>query len=149
MSARDVTRQPGDATAQFSREIMRGDVQRFVAALGLKNPVHHSVDAARAAGFPDVVAPISYVLGFSIVPRDVKLHHFGVDETRAVASEFTFDLRRPICAGDVLTARTILVDVAAKATGKPGTILSFETAARDPDDGIVLIARDSIIEVGA
>jgi acyl dehydratase len=149
MNTTAAIRRPGAATEEFRREITREELRSFAAALGLRNPIHHTVDAGRDAGFRDIVAPISYILGFRIVPRDIKLAHFGIEESRAVAGEFAFEFKRPICAGDVLTARTVLLGVTAKPTGRPGAVLSFETAARDEQGELVLVARDTIIEFDA
>ncbi|HXS47393.1 MAG TPA: MaoC family dehydratase N-terminal domain-containing protein, partial [Solirubrobacterales bacterium] len=43
---------PG-STYQVGRE----KIKEYANALGIDNPVHHDVEAARAAGFRDVVAP--------------------------------------------------------------------------------------------
>jgi acyl dehydratase len=149
MNASLDTRRAGAATGTYRREITREELCRFAAALRLRNPAHHSLEAAQRAGFPDVVAPISYVLGFTIVPRAVKLEHFAIDESRALAGAFEFELGRPICAGDALTACTTLVSATPKISGRPGVVLSFETAARDDAGEVVLVARDSIVEFDA
>ena len=40
----------------------REAIREFAAAVGASSPLHHDVAAARAAGYPDVVAPPTYAV---------------------------------------------------------------------------------------
>ena len=42
----------------------REKVREFAAAVGEENPLHHDVDAAREAGYADVVAPPMFAVVF-------------------------------------------------------------------------------------
>jgi acyl dehydratase len=76
-------------------------------------PIHSDPDAARAAGYADVVAPAT----FAVVVQEATLTQLlaepdaGIDFSRVVhgAQEFTYE--RPIVAGDELTATLSVTSV--------------------------------------
>ena len=43
-------------------------IRRFLEVLEFDAPIHHDVDAAREAGYADVIAPVSSLLSFTIPP---------------------------------------------------------------------------------
>lgn len=149
MIGRQEVRRPGAATETFTRRLDGEELRRYASALKLRSQLYYSREAAQAAGFKDVVAPISFLLAFSVVPRSVKLGHFAVDESKSVAGDFSFDLRRLACAGDVLTARCVLEKVVPKRSGRRGTILSFLTPMYAADGELVITCRDAVIELEA
>ena len=77
------------------------------------NPVHHEPDAARAAGYADVVAPPT----FAVVVQEATLAQLlaepdaGIDFSRVVHGEQSFTYDRPIVAGDELTATLTVTSV--------------------------------------
>ena len=91
----------------------REKVREFARAVFAADPVSLDVDAARAAGHPDVVAPPT----FPIVVQERTLAQLlaepdaGIDFSRVVHGEQRFDFSRPIVAGDELTARLTVTDV--------------------------------------
>lgn len=84
----------------------REKVREFARAVFSENPINHDPDAARAAGYTDVVAPPT----FPIVVQERTLAQLladpeaGVDFTRVVHGDQRFTYTRPIVAGDELTA---------------------------------------------
>jgi hypothetical protein len=89
----------------------RESIRHFAVAIGAMAPVHHDVEAARAGGFRDLVAPPSYfsVMGLSlgrILPSEL-LRPDGIplsDELqgRAVAGEASVEWFGDIIAGDIV-----------------------------------------------
>ncbi len=83
----------------------REKVREFARAVLATAPLHHDVDAARAAGFADVVAPPT----FPIVVAEATLQQLlaepdaGIDFSRVVHGDQRFTYSRPLVAGDELT----------------------------------------------
>jgi acyl dehydratase len=83
----------------------REKIKEYANALGIENPVHFDVEAARVAGFRDVVAPPMFAVVYSspalapgILDPEVALNfaamvHGGQD----------FEWDEPACSGDEIT----------------------------------------------
>jgi acyl dehydratase len=84
----------------------REKVREFARAVLATAPLHHDPEAARAAGFADVVAPPT----FPIVVAEATLQQLlgepdaGIDFSRVVHGDQRFSYSRPVVAGDELTA---------------------------------------------
>ncbi len=91
----------------------REKVREFARAVFATNPLNYDVDAARAAGHADVVAPPT----FPIVIQERTLAQLlaepdaGIDFTRVVHGDQRFTYTRPIVAGDELTATLTIASV--------------------------------------
>ena len=85
-------------------EVGREKIREFADAIGDDNPVYRDQAAARALGYPDVIAPPTFAIVVSMrssaqVVRDPGL---GLDYSKVVHGEQRFSYHRPIRAGDVL-----------------------------------------------
>ena len=84
----------------------REKIREFARAVLSTNPINLDVDAARAAGHADVVAPPT----FPVVVQEATLAQLlaepdaGIDFSRVVHGEQRFTYTRAIVAGDELTA---------------------------------------------
>jgi acyl dehydratase len=92
---------PPTAPYQVGREKIR----EFAAAIGDANPAYTDLEAARALGHPDLVAPPTFAIVLSLgashlVVTDPAL---GLDYSRVVHGEQRFTYTRPIVAGDELS----------------------------------------------
>ncbi|MGY1744517.1 FAS1-like dehydratase domain-containing protein [Blastococcus sp. SYSU D00695] len=87
-------------------EVGRVKIAEFAAALGSTDPVHTDVEAARAAGHPDVVAPPTFAIALTLSAAGVVVEDPDVDldYSRVVHGEQRFVHHRPIRAGDRLVA---------------------------------------------
>jgi acyl dehydratase len=86
--------------------VSREKIREFADAIGDQNPAYRSVEAARALGHSDVVAPPTFAVIISssasgAVTFDPAL---GLDYTRVVHGEQSFSYERAIVAGDRLVA---------------------------------------------
>lgn len=123
----------------FDVRIDRKDIVRFAVATGNRRPLHHDPEAARAAGFADVVAPPTFYVAlrtsvFNLVPMD-ELHPEGtplrdappVSFTQAMAGETVAELTRPFVAGDLVHC-TRRVESYQQKSGRSGalTFVRFE-----------------------
>src|SRR5215213_3590640 len=95
---------PG-ARLRFELPVERGKVREFALAIGEDNPIFFDVEAARAAGLPDVVAPPTFTVSqMWAVSPDQRAEVLGValDPRRVLHGEQEFIYRRLPVAGEVL-----------------------------------------------
>ena len=115
------------------------DIAKFAHATGEQDPVHFDREAARAAGYRDVVAPALFHLvlrsePYHLRPRD-ELERDGspsddippVAVARAMAGESQLELDGRFVAGDVVRCHKQLLDLHEKQ-GRSGPLvfLHFE-----------------------
>lgn len=91
----------------------REKVREFARAVYSTSPLNHDPEAARAAGYPDVVAPPT----FPVVIQEATLAQLlaepdaGIDFTRVVHGDQRFTYTRPVVAGDELTATLAVTSI--------------------------------------
>jgi acyl dehydratase len=91
----------------------REKVREFARAVLATSPLNFDPEAARAAGYPDVVAPPT----FAVVVQEHTLAQLlgdadaGIDFSRVVHGDQRFTFTRPIVAGDELTATLTVTSV--------------------------------------
>ena len=110
-------------------------IAAFAAAVGATDPVHTDPEAARAAGYRDVVAPPTMAVRFSQQSERAYITdpEAGIDFSRVVHGEQRFVHHRPITAGDDVVAETT-VDSVRSAGGHAmvTTRTELSTTAGDP-----------------
>ncbi|MDQ1697270.1 MAG: hypothetical protein QOJ03_2623 [Frankiaceae bacterium] len=101
--------------AEGTFEVSREHIRRFADAIGDGNPVYRDQEAARAAGYSDVVAPPTFLttVGLSLAGGNGPLADpdLGLDFGRVVHGEQRYVHHRPVVPGDVLTATTVISDI--------------------------------------
>lgn len=92
-------------------------IREFADAIGDPNPVYRDVEAARAAGHPTVIAPPTFVtiVNLRAIHAIVADPELGLDWSRVVHGEQTFEYHRPVRAGDSLHIVTTIQDVRSRA----------------------------------
>jgi acyl dehydratase len=105
---------------------------RFASAVGSDDPVHTSAEAARAAGYRDVIAPPTFAV--TLAQRcDAQLIEdpdAGIDYSRVVHGEQRFVHHRPITAGDDVLG-TLTVDTVREAGGHAMVTTRTELSTTD------------------
>jgi acyl dehydratase len=125
----------------------REKVREFARATRASAAVHHDVEAARAAGFSDVVAPPT----FPIVVAEATLQQLlaepdaGIDFSRVVHGDQRFTYTRPVVAGDELTATLRVTGV--KTLGGNAMVTS-ETDMVDADGAHVVTSVSTLVVRG-
>ncbi len=105
----------------------REKVREFARAVFSTDPTSLDLTAARAAGFPDLVAPPT----FAVVIQELTLQQLladesaGIDFSRVVHGAQQFQSTRPIVAGDELRATLTVTSV--KVLGAHAMITSEST----------------------
>jgi acyl dehydratase len=94
----------------------REKVREFAAAVGEENPLHHDPDAAREAGFADVVAPpmFAVVFGGRAVAPALFDPEVGIDFARMVHGGQEFVWGPPVVAGDEIATEVEVKDVSER-----------------------------------
>jgi acyl dehydratase len=132
---------------EIELEVDRDRVSQFSLAVGEDDPRFLEAEAARAEGFPDQVAFPTFptVLGILASAQVVVDPELGMDYSRVVHGEQSFEWRRPIVAGDRLRATPKIADVSAKG---PNEFLVIEAEVRDADGEVVCVARSTLLSRG-
>src|SRR5689334_17077948 len=94
----------------------REKIREYAAAVGETNPLHSDVDAARAAGYDDVVAPpmFAVVYGARSVGPAILDPEVGIDFARMLHAGQEFVWGSPVVAGDEITTTASVKDVSER-----------------------------------
>lgn len=95
----------GRKVEPFSVTAERGQLSFFARTVGLDDPVYTDLDAARAAGHPDLPLPPTFLFSLELVrprPHDI-LNELGIDMRSVLHGEQAFDYHAMAYAGDELT----------------------------------------------
>lgn len=89
----------------------REHIREFAATLGAASPLHTDVEAARAAGYRDVIAPATYavVLAQRVEGQYIADPEAGIDFSRVVHGQERFVHHAPLTAGEEIVG-TLHVD---------------------------------------
>ncbi len=122
----------------------REKVREFARAVFATSALNHDPVAARAAGYPDVVAPPT----FPVVIQEAALQQLlaepdaGIDFSRVVHGDQRFSYRRPVVAGDEITATLVVTSV--KTLGG-NSIVTAESSMVDADGAHVVTAISTLV----
>ena len=122
----------------------REKVREFARAVLSEAALHHDPEAARAAGYSDVVAPPT----FAIVVQDATLQQLlsdeeaAVDFSRVVHGDQRFTYSRPIVAGDELTG--VMTVTSVKQLGGNSMVTS-STEVSDASGAHVVTAISTLV----
>lgn len=125
----------------------REKVREFARAVFADAPLHTDVDAARALGYTDVVAPPT----FAMVIQDQTLQQLlnepdsGIVLARTIHAEQRFAYTRPIVAGDELSARLTVTGIRMMAGN---TMITSEAEITDAA-GAHVVTATSVLLVGS
>ena len=129
-------------------EVSRVKIADFADAIGEPSALCRDREAAIKAGYPDVIAPPTFVVVLSMasaatVNEDPGL---GLDYSMVVHGEQSFEHTRPLHAGDVVMATTTVESIRARGA------LSMMTTSTDVstiDGEHVCTAKSTLVERGA
>jgi len=113
-------------------EVSREKIREFADAIGDTSPVYRDPDAAKAHGYPDVIAPPTFPIVFSL---DAALAaaadpEVGIDYARVVHGEQKFSYSRPLRPGDRLVT-TVEIIAARTMAGSDMLTLSCSSATEE------------------
>jgi acyl dehydratase len=124
-------------------EVEKNAIRRFADALGEPNPIYTDEAAARAAGFPTLVAPPT----FPVALANERFRHSLDLGTRSILhGEQQLEYGRPILAGDRITVVSKVADVQERAGASgPTDVIVIEDEGRDDKGELVFRSRATLI----
>ncbi|SDI58377.1 MaoC family dehydratase N-terminal domain-containing protein [Nonomuraea jiangxiensis] len=128
-------------------EVSRVKIREFAAAIGDGNPLYRDKDAAQAAGYPDVIAPPTFPIVFSLQSGGEALMdpELGLNFAMVVHGEQRFEYVRPVHAGDELVMTSTITDIRTAGRNELLTVRSdVSTVQGEP----VCVTYNTIVERG-
>lgn len=124
-------------------EIERGAVRRFAEAVGETNPIYLDPDAAKAQGYRDMVAPLSFPFALR---SNLGLQEVAPSHRTVLSSDQQIESFEPLCAGD----RVLVSSRIAELTQRPGNTGPLEFAVieeegRSPEGKLLFRTRRTLI----
>jgi acyl dehydratase len=130
-------------------EVGRAKITEFADAIGDPNPVYRDPEAAKAAGYPDVIAPPTFptiLFGRYSIESLVADPALGLDYDRMVHGDMSFGYTRPVRAGDRLTVVTHIEEIRNRAGHD---FLNLRVDVDTVEDERVVVARAQLVVRGA
>ena len=132
--------------------VERGRIQFFAQVLGVTDAIHRDVDAARAAGFPDLVAPPSFFMVIEAAANDElrrggrpsTLDRIGCDYRYLLHGDERYDYVGPIFAADEVTLTTKVVDFYDKKGGAM-EFVTLESVVEHASRGVLVRATRNLL----
>ena len=124
----------------------REKIREFARAIHNEDPIHTDVAAARARGFADLVAPATYAVRLSMKASEAVVSdpELGLDYSRVVHGDQSFEYTLPIVAGDELTCQ-VTIDQVRSVAGNDMLTLRADISKTSGDHVVtaysVLVAR--------
>jgi acyl dehydratase len=128
-------------------EVSRVKIAEFADAIGDPSPRYRDAAAARAAGYPDVIAPPTFPVVISMAAAERAVHdpRLGLDYSLVVHAEQRFEYSRPLTAGDVVTAEVTISDI---RTAGRNVLMTTQTEIRTVAGEHVCTAHSTLAERG-
>lgn len=130
-------------------QVDRSKIRELALALGDPNPLFHDLEAARTAGYRDLVAPITFPTLFrfwgGVETRGI-LTQMGGNVARLLHGEEEYEYFGVLQAGDEITGRLQILSIETKE-GRSGVMDMVKTQAtyRNQTGAIVAIARATMV----
>ena len=127
--------------------IERGRLRFFAQAIGETDPVYLDETAARAAGYPDLPAPPTFLFAAELDAGSIvaMLDELGIPLDRILHGEQGFTYRAPVCAGDTVTVTARISDIYTRKGGALEFIVKDATVTNQ--HGTEVAAMRSVIVV--
>ena len=125
----------------------REKIREFAKAVFSKDPANLDLDAAKALGYQDLIAPPT----FAVVIQERSLatvladKEAAIDFSRVVHGDQRFIHERPIVAGDELTSQLSVASVKQLAGN---SMVTFETKILDQKQTLVCTAISTLVVRG-
>lgn len=142
----------------FQYVVDRVAIARYAHAIGESDPIYFDSEAARSAGYDDVVAPplFPYVIRMHaahLVPRS-ELEPDGsaggdvppVETTRAMAGETTMEFGSPVVAGDEIVVSKRITEMYEK-TGRSGPMVFVTMEFSFTNQRDEMVAREQFTRI--
>jgi acyl dehydratase len=129
-------------------EVSRVKIADFADAIGEPSELCRDAEAARQAGYPDVIAPPTFAVVLSMASARLANDDpgLGLDYSMVVHGEQSFAHSRPLHAGDLVVATTTIESI--KAVGALSMMVTSTDLSTTGGEH-VCTARSTLVERGA
>ncbi|TDB84262.1 MaoC family dehydratase [Actinomadura sp. KC216] len=127
-------------------EVSRVKIREFADAIGDHNPIYHDQEAAKAAGYPDVIAPPTFPIVVSFGSAALADPDLGLNFAMVVHGEQRFEYTRPLRAGDVVTTTTTITEIKSIGNNEK---LTAVTDVETVEGEMICKSYNTIVERGA
>lgn len=126
--------------------IERGRVAFFARTIGESDPIYSDVEAATAAGHPDLVVPPTFLFGLRMEGADpfTWLTDLGIDLRTILHGTQAFSYDRIVHAGETVTLTPTITDVYDKKGGAL-EFLETSTVVTDAAGATVATMRETLV----
>jgi acyl dehydratase len=106
----------GKTYPAFEYEVGREKIREYAYAIGADNQVHFDREAARGAGYRDVVAPPMFAVVYSAGAMGPAIldPEVGINFAAMVHGGQEFVWGEPVCSGDTITTTAEVKDISEK-----------------------------------
>ena len=129
-----------------SLTIDRGRLRLFAKATGQTDPVYFDLEAAKAAGYPDLLVPPTFLFGIDLEQPDpfafYKEHN--VDMTRVLHGSQRFEYLAPVFAGEEVVSTRSCTDVYDKKGGAL-TFVDSESVITRGGQSVAILTTSTVI----
>lgn len=128
-------------------EVSREKIVEFATAIGDTSALSREPEAARAAGYPDVIAPPTFLTIINLAAIDVIISdpELGLDYSRMVHGDQSFTFERAVHAGDRLAVTTHVEEILARAGND---FLTVRAEIHDETGALVCTGRAQLVVRG-
>lgn len=125
----------------------REKIREFATAIGESAALHLDSEAARAAGYPDVVAPVTFPFALTMQAMATAMFdpELALDYSRVVHGEQRFDYERPLCAGDEVTVHAQITEISSSGRHE---FLTLQAKVLDAAGELVVTSTSVIVSRG-
>ena len=130
----------GKTYEPVSYAVGREKVREFASAVGEEDPRHHDPEAAREAGYDDVIAPPMFVVVYTSRAMAPALFdpEVGIDFARMVHGGQVFEWDAPVVAGDEITTEVEVKDISERGGLE---FYVFESRSKNQDGATVCTGK--------
>jgi acyl dehydratase len=116
----------------------RGRLRQFAQAIGETDPVYLALESARAAGYPDLPMPPTFLVAAELESgaNEQLLAQLGIPLSKLLHGEQGFTYHRLAFAGDVLTVRSHVEDIYARKQGRLEFVLKASSVVNQRQEPV-------------
>jgi acyl dehydratase len=120
----------GKKLAPAVLEIEKGRLRFFAQAIGETDPIYTDEGAARAAGYPSLPAPPTFLIAGELDANTIvaALAEMGVAVEQLLHGEQRYTYYGAVCAGDTITFESTFSDIYGRRNGALEFIVKDTTA---------------------
>jgi acyl dehydratase len=140
----------GHASPPFTAEVERGRLRFFARAIGEDDPIYTDVDAARAAGHPDLPVPPTFLFCLEMDRPDPYgwFDELGIELPKVLHGEQEFTYHRLAHAGDRLRFESTVVDLYAKKGGLLEFVVQYNRIINQREELVADFRRTLVVRHG-